>query len=360
MPLITKKEKGLWFREQLMQWHREQNRRALPWKGLKDPYKIWLSEIILQQTRAEQGLPYYHRFVDAYPTILNLAAATEEEVFRHWQGLGYYSRARNLHHTARFIANELAGNFPDSYEGLLKLKGIGVYTAAAIASFAFGLPHAVVDGNVVRVLSRFCGIDLQPQSTEGKKKFAQTANNFLDTFAPGAYNQAIMDHGATVCTPVSPACERCPVGERCTAFNKGLIHLLPAKAKKAPLKNRYFHYLLFQAPDNTLWVRRRVTDIWSGLYEPFLIEAPGPLDRKGLVRTEAFQGLRLKGELNYEGELVHLLTHQRVTVRFFTFEVPSKEIQMLSSDGIWASRQGLTHYAFPRPLVLFFENKSYF
>lgn len=353
-------DKGQWFREQLMRWHREQNTRAMPWKGLRDPYKIWLSEIILQQTRVEQGLPYYERFVEAYPSVHDLAAAPEDGVFRHWQGLGYYSRARNLHHTAKHVAYDLGGSFPGSYDGLLKLKGVGAYTAAAVASFAFDLPHAVVDGNVVRVLARFCGIGLLPQSTEGKKHFEKTANALLDREHPGTYNQAIMDHGATVCTPVRPHCGRCPVHEKCFAFSEGKIEELPARAKKAALKQRYFHYLLLENARGEIWLRRRTEDIWNGLYEPLLIEAASSLDRRELAACGALLASGSSAIPDYEGELVHLLTHQRVTVRFFSLRIAENQGALLSPDGLWVQRAELSRYAFAKPLVTFFKNKSYF
>jgi A/G-specific adenine glycosylase len=353
-------DKGSWFREQLMQWHREQNTRAMPWKGLRDPYKIWLSEIILQQTRVEQGLPYYERFLTAYPTVHDLAAASEEEVFRHWQGLGYYSRARNLHHTAKVVAYELAGNFPQSYEGLLRLKGIGTYTAAAIASFAFALPHAVVDGNVVRVLARFCGIALPAQSTEGRKHFERTAAALLDTDDPGGYNQAIMDHGATVCTPARPDCEECPVQEKCFAFKERKIDELPVRTRKAALKQRHFHYLILENGERAVWIRRRTEGIWSGLYEPLLIEADNPLDRHALEATGTLQAYGIGNPIEYEGELIHLLTHQRVTVRFFSRLISRTDDAVLPANGVWVPRTDLSRYAMPKPLVTFFENKSYF
>lgn len=343
-----------------MRWHREQNTRTMPWKGLKDPYRIWLSEIILQQTRVEQGLPYYERFVEAYPSVHNLADAPEEEVFRHWQGLGYYSRARNLHHTAKVVAHDLDGAFPNTYDGLRQLRGVGAYTAAAIASFAFELPHAVVDGNVVRVLARFCGIGLLPQSTEGKKRFEKTATALLDAQHPGEYNQAIMDHGATVCTPSRPDCPRCPVQEKCFAFQERKIEELPVRAKKSTQKQRYFHYLILENDRDEIWLRRRTSDIWNGLYEPLLIEADALLDRHGLASTEAAIALQLRGVPEYEGELTHLLTHQRVTVRFFSLHVRDGLSTSLPSDGMWVPRTELSRYAFPKPLVTFFENKSYF
>ena len=343
-----------------MRWHREQNTRSMPWKGLKDPYKIWLSEVILQQTRVEQGLPYYERFLTAYPTVNKLAEASEEEVFRLWQGLGYYSRARNLHQTAKHVAYKLGGVFPRSYEGLLELKGVGTYTAAAIASFAYRLPYAVVDGNVIRVLARYCGIELLPQSGEGKKRFWRTATALLDTEYPGEYNQALMDHGATVCTPARPDCPNCPVQQRCYAFTHGIIEALPARAKKPALKQRYFHYLLLENEHGEFWLRRRTADIWNGLYEPLLIESSNPLDRLALCATDAFQSLFPAAMPEYEGELTHILTHQRVSLRFFSMRVDSTITDALPRDGLWVSHGQLSRFALPRPLVTFFENKSYF
>ncbi len=212
-----------------MLWHKEENTRSLPWKNETDPYKIWLSEIILQQTRAEQGLNYYLNFIKNYPTICDLANAIDDDVFRHWQGLGYYNRCKNMLATARFICEQKNGVFPNDYEEILALKGVGAYTAAAIASFAFGLPHAVVDGNVYRVLARYFGIENAIDSTLGKAKFAQIADELLDKKNPAAYNQAIMDLGATVCTPKNPRCEICPLSKNCVALKSDLIYFFPVK-----------------------------------------------------------------------------------------------------------------------------------
>lgn len=347
------------FTAQLLDWHDHANARSLPWKGVKDPYRIWLSEIILQQTRAEQGLPYYERFLEAYPTVTDLARAPDDEVFRHWQGLGYYNRCRNLLATARHIAFERGGAFPQTFEELLSLKGVGQYTAAAIASFAYNLPQAVVDGNVYRVLARYCGIDTPSDSTEGKRRFQAQADALLDRERPGAYNQAIMDLGATVCTPLAPRCEACPVSERCFARRHGVIGELPVKAKKTAVRQRYFHYLLL-LHEGQLWIRKRSEGIWSNLHEPFLIEAGAALDRRGVAASKAFQGLDLPGDmLEYEGELTHKLTHQTIGVRFFTVRLEARPGWSLES-GNWVSLNDLDRYAFPRVLVLFFEKKSYF
>ena len=261
------------FTTHLLQWA-SQHERHLPWKESKNPYYIWLSEIILQQTRVEQGLPYYLKFVEHYPTVFDLANATEDEVLKDWEGLGYYSRARNLHAAAKYIATELDGHFPDTYDSILKLKGVGPYTAAAIASFAFQLPYAVVDGNVYRVLSRFFGMDTPIDSTIGKKQFANLAQQLLDPTKPDVYNQAIMDFGATWCTPKQAKCNKCPLSEQCAAFQTNRVEKYPIKQKKLKKRTRYFHYLIFNYSGQT-WIEKRAgKDIWQGLYQFPLIELP--------------------------------------------------------------------------------------
>nr|WP_294906970.1 A/G-specific adenine glycosylase [uncultured Lacibacter sp.] len=260
-------DKSNYFRQKLLHWHRTINERELPWKGEKDVYRIWLSEIILQQTRAEQGLKYYERFVNQYPTVQKLAKAPIEEVYKLWEGLGYYNRCRNLHTTAQFIAFELKGKFPSTYETILELKGVGPYTAAAIASFGFGLPHAVVDGNVFRVLSRYFGLDIAIDSTKGKKLFQQLAAECLDTTSPAFYNQAIMDFGATVCKPDLPDCLNCPIKGKCTAFEQQLVNELPVKAKKNKIRSRWFRFYLLMHDGKIAVQKRTGKDIWSNLYE---------------------------------------------------------------------------------------------
>ena len=234
----------------LMKWHRLHNSRQMPWKGEKDPYKIWLSEIILQQTRVEQGLAYYNRFIQHYPTIQQLAAAPDQEVLKLWEGLGYYSRCRNLLLTARLIVKEYKGLFPRDYETLLSLKGVGPYTAAAIASFAYNQPYAVVDGNVLRVLSRFFGLDTAIDTMPGKKQFTGLADEVLDKQYPALFNQAIMDFGATVCKPMAPACIDCPARKDCAAFLTGNVNRLPVKEKTLQRKHRWFYYFIFEHRGN--------------------------------------------------------------------------------------------------------------
>lgn len=356
--ILSDKQGRTAFTKRLLHWHRHHNTRSLPWKGEADPYKIWLSEILLQQTRAEQGLPYYYKFVTAYPTVQALAAAADDEAYKLWEGLGYYARCRNMLATSRQVAVEFGGSFPQSYEGLLRLKGVGPYTAAAIASFAFGLPHAVVDGNVYRVLARYFGITTATDSTEGKKLFQSLADDVLDRRAPAEFNQAIMDHGATICTPALPKCDACPVADACIARRDGLIDLLPVRAKKAAVRPRYFNYLLIHFKDS-VWIHQRSEkDIWQGLYEPLLIESIAPLDRKSLQKQELFRLLKLNEAPEYEGCLSQRLTHQLIHSRFFsiTIEVPLA----CSTDGFWAPLTSLKDYAFPRSLVTFFEKKGYF
>jgi A/G-specific adenine glycosylase len=232
-----------YFTKQLLYWNQTANHRSMPWKGESDPYKIWLSEVILQQTRVDQGRAYYEKFIQAYPTIQDLAKAKDEKVFKLWEGLGYYNRCRNLLHTARHISNHSKGIFPNTYEGLLALKGIGPYTAAAIASFAFNLPYAVVDGNVFRVLARFHGISTPTDTKEGITLFNTLSNQHFAKDQPGAYNQAIMDFGATVCTPSNPDCVACNLSSKCVAFNVNKVNQLPVKIKRITKKKRHFEYV---------------------------------------------------------------------------------------------------------------------
>jgi A/G-specific adenine glycosylase len=348
------------FTAQLMDWHTHTNQRSLPWKSEKDPYKIWLSEIILQQTRAQQALPYYLGFIDAYPGIKNMAAANDNDVFRLWQGLGYYNRCKNMLATARHITEHHAGKFPATFEDIIQLKGIGPYTAAAIASFAFGLPHAVVDGNVYRVLARFFGVEAPYDTTGGKKQFAALAQELLDEKDSAAYNQAIMDLGATVCTPRSPLCNECPLQKKCIAFHGQLIALLPVKSKKQSVRERYFHYLLLKFKDTLLIHKRTGKDIWANLHEPLLIENSQALDTDQLLQHEAFKKNGIEYDAcKYEGETKQRLTHQVIVARFFSFELTKKPTTN-DPDYIWMNSAELKKTAFPKTLVSFLENNLYF
>jgi A/G-specific adenine glycosylase len=257
------------FADKLMDWY-EENKRELPWRDTKDPYRIWVSEIILQQTRVAQGYDYYIRFVRRFPDVFALALAEEDEVMKHWQGLGYYSRARNLHAAARSVME--AGAFPATYEGVRALKGVGDYTAAAICSFAYDMPYAVVDGNVYRVLARWMGIDVPIDSTQGKKIFARMADELMDKRRPALYNQAIMDFGALQCTPASPDCLACPLADSCMALAQGRVDMLPVKQHKTKVSDRFFNYIYVRTGEHTFIRKRTGNDIWKNLYEPLLIE----------------------------------------------------------------------------------------
>ncbi len=349
-----------YFTKQLLQWHKVDNDRSLPWKEEQDPYKIWLSEIILQQTRAEQGLPYYLNFINSYPTIKKLAKAKDEDVFRLWQGLGYYNRCRNMLATARYIAAELDGKFPDNYDDIVSLKGIGPYTAAAIASFGYGLPHAVVDGNVYRVLARYYGIDTPIDSTGGKKEFALLADNLLDKNDSAGYNQAIMDLGATVCKPAAPLCQNCPLQKKCFAFAQGLIKDLPVKSKKLKIKTRYFHYVLF-INNSRLWIHKRTAkDIWQNLYEPYLAEHNSTLDKAHLLKHDSLKSFKLKsGKLISGGTSSQRLTHRIIESHFYIYQLENADTEALQG-GNWVKFEDLNNFAFPKSVVSFLEKKSYF
>lgn len=355
-----KKAHSTYFTNKLMHWHATENNRSLPWKNERDPYKIWLSEIILQQTRAEQGLPYYQNFIKAYPTVDDLARARDEDVFRLWQGLGYYNRCRNMLFSARYIHTELNGRFPDTHEDILSLKGVGAYTAAAIASFAYDLPHAVLDGNVYRVLSRYYGIATAIDSTDGKKEFAALAQELLDTSNSAAYNQAIMDLGATVCTPKSPKCNSCPLQKKCFAYEKGIIQDLPVKSKKLKVKTRYFHYILFIHEGN-IWLKKRTgNDIWQNLHEPFLVEAGKELSKKELLQHADVSYLSLQPrQVIYEGSLSQRLTHRIISSAFYTVHTETKP-DFSGKGGFWLPISELGSYALPKTIVSFIEKKSYF
>ncbi len=309
------------FVQNLLKWNATDNTREMPWKGEKDPYKIWLSEIILQQTRVEQGLGYYHRFVNSYPTVSHLAKASETKVFKLWEGLGYYTRCKNLIASAKFIHEELKDKFPDKYGDILALKGIGPYTAAAIGSFAFNLPYAVVDGNVFRVLSRYFGISIPIDNTEGKKLFSELANDLLDKIQPGIYNQALMDFGAIVCKPKLPLCSNCRLKGHCMAYLKGAVQQLPVKEKSITRKTRWFYYLVI-AFNGEVYVRKRgAKDIWENLYEFVLVETKEELQIENLNFLN-----NIPGKIRFE--IVHIstiykqvLTHQTIKGKFIYLKI---------------------------------------
>ena len=313
---MTEEASQKYFVKNLIRWNRDENTREMPWKGEKDPYKIWLSEIILQQTRVAQGLNYYHRFIAAFPTIQHLANAPENKVFKLWEGLGYYTRCKNLIATAKHISNNLNGKFPDKYQDILSLKGIGPYTAAAIGSFAFGLPYAVVDGNVFRVLARHFGISTPIDSLEGKKVFGNLANELLNQRQPGEYNQAIMDFGAVVCKPQLPLCDSCGLSKNCKAFSTGIVQLLPIKEKTIVKKTRWLYYLQIDYKGNTYVRKRGAHDIWENLYELVLIESDGPAEMNDLSHFKKLLGKNKFKLLHISPVYKHLLTHLTIYGQF--------------------------------------------
>ncbi|PRY07849.1 A/G-specific DNA-adenine glycosylase [Pontibacter ummariensis] len=313
------------FANPLLRWY-GQHRRPLPWRDTTNPYYIWLSEVILQQTRVAQGLPYYQKFVAAYPTVEELAAAPEDEVLRLWQGLGYYSRARNMHHTAQVVVEQYGGKFPDSYTELIKLKGVGSYTAAAIAAFAFQEQVAVLDGNVFRVLARVFGIADDIAAPTSRKVFQKLADELVPAHAPDTYNQAIMEFGAIQCTPVMPDCLFCPLQQSCFAFNHGMVQELPVKSKAKAARPRYFHYLVLQHQGQYYLRKRLEGDIWQGLYDFYLYES----ESKDLVLETLLEELQQAG-LEVHKSLMqppqkdykHVLSHQKITARFYQIKLES-------------------------------------
>lgn len=296
----------------------------MPWKGEKDPYKIWLSEIILQQTRVEQGLAYYNRFITTFPTVHHLAKAPETKVFKLWEGLGYYTRCKNLIATAKYISTDLKGKFPGTYEDILLLKGVGPYTAAAIGSFAFNIPKAVVDGNVFRVLSRYFGVDKPIDSTDGKKLFSLLAASLLDKKKPGIYNQAIMDFGAVICKPQLPLCSECLLKKNCIAFNENRVSVLPVKEKFIKKKSRWFYYLIAEYKGYQYVRMRGPNDIWENLYEFILIEEEGPLEIDKLFLSRKIKTLlgSVKTDVISVSEVYkQQLTHQTIYGQFILLKL---------------------------------------
>ena len=325
------------FSNQLVLWYLS-NKRDLPWRATVNPYKIWLSEIILQQTRVDQGMSYYLKFIENFPTINELASASEEQVLKLWQGLGYYSRARNLHFSAKYIVYELNGEFPLTYNELIKLKGVGDYTASAIASICFNEATAVVDGNVYRVLSRYFGINTTINSTKGIKEFKQLAQQLLDSKNSGTHNQAVMEFGARMCKPQNPECETCPLSNSCVALDKKLIKELPVKEKKITIKKRYFNYLVIQTEDNRTKIVKRNKGIWINLYEFPLIETQSEIEENQLIEHEKFEDLfeniSTSIKLFNKDIIVHKLSHQHIYTKFWVVNTQSSEDFTLSWDTI--------------------------
>ena len=343
---LNEQKKGASFAEALLRWNRYDNNRQMPWKGEKDPYKIWLSEIMLQQTRVEQGLNYYQKFIESFPDVHALAAAPEAKVFKVWEGLGYYSRCRNLISTARFISQDLNGIFPKTYEDILALKGVGSYTAAAIGSFAYNLPYAVLDGNVFRVLSRIFGVDVPIDSTQGKKTFSELAQTILPQTRAGEYNQAIMDFGAMICKP-SPLCDDCFFNNQCTAYREGKQQLLPVREKKTVLKKRWLNYFIVQCGKEALIQQRLEKDIWHGLHQFVLIETKKGCKTKQLEclfrQQYGLEDYSMVGDWKTQQHL----SHQSVCFHFLHLRLKRKK----KVEGYrWTQLADLKELAFPRAL----------
>ncbi|MCE3280368.1 MAG: A/G-specific adenine glycosylase [Bacteroidetes bacterium] len=340
-------------------WY-QQNKRDLPWRNTNDPYMIWLSEIILQQTRVDQGMSYYIKFAESFPSVNDLAKADEEKVMKLWQGLGYYSRARNLHAAAKTVKAEYKGKFPSAYETILSLKGIGEYTAAAIASFAFNKPHAVVDGNVYRVLSRVFGIETPIDSTNGKKEFLQLANELLNKKEPALHNQAIMEFGALQCKPQNPDCSVCPLNMHCYAFAKKQVNELPVKSKKTKVRDRFFNYIVLTNKESTIINKRTDKDIWTNLYDFPLIETPMGVAEPDLIVSSEWK--KLVGKNKYvlravSPEYKHVLSHQKIYARFWEIEC-AKDLSNFKPDAaIIIKKKDLQKYAVPRLIENYLERK---
>lgn len=345
------------FPKKLIKWYNI-NHRNLPWRGIKDPYKIWLSEIILQQTQVNQGLAYYLKFVKNYPKVKDLAQASVDEVMKHWQGLGYYSRARNLHETAKNIVIKYKGLFPKTYVEIRELKGVGDYTAAAIASLAYDLPHAVVDGNVYRVLSRVFGVDLPIDSGEGKKYFQNLANELLPQKEAAIYNQAIMEFGALYCRPVNPDCENCIFNAKCVAFAKQTVSELPFKSKKTKVTDRWFNYVLFQYQNSIYISKRHKKDIWQGLYEFYLIETNKKQKPDALLNSKEFKEIISAKNIvvrSVSHEYKHILSHQNLHTIFYIIQLK----QPLKTKLLKMVNIGSIHkFAFPRLIEKYLKDEN--
>ena len=335
------------FSEILLKWNKENNERKMPWKGEKDPYKIWISEIILQQTRVEQGLKYYANFIRTFADIDELACAADQKIYKAWEGLGYYIRCGNLIETARHISRNLNGKFPQRYEEIKKLKGVGSYTASAIASFAFNEPYAVVDGNVFRVLSRIFSIDKPIDSTQGKLFFGRLANELLDEQNPALYNQAIMDFGAIICKPI-PVCQNCPFNKHCKAFKNHRVLSLPIKSKKLNIRKRWFNYIMFEYKGKLAIRQRNGKDIWNNLFEFMLIESNLKLDKRGVLKEIKEKGwLKDAFEITSYAEIFRQqLSHQLIEGQFTRIQLHQKPALM--ENVVWVKKAEIRNYAFPK------------
>ena len=354
-------DQSAFFAESILKWHYD-NPRALPWKETDDPYKIWLSEIILQQTQVVQGIPYYNRFVSKYPTVHDLASATEDEILNDWQGLGYNSRARNLHRAAITVAEELGGYFPDNYNGLLELHGVGPYTAAAIASFAYGERVPVIDANVIRILCRFLGIDELPSKASVRKLMISFLSDAISECNPADFNQAIMNFGALVCTPRRPSCTVCPIRDQCYAARLDIAEELPVKPNRKPRRDRFFHYLVIADGEGLVLKKRQENDIWRGMYDFPVIETSNDQlihdsDRAAILKGMA-EGLDL--ELRTTSTDSQVLSHQRIHCIFY--ECPANNLMKmpLGPGYVFVPFKNLHTFAVPKVIDCYFKANSIF
>lgn len=347
------------IKEELVYWY-EKNKRDLPWRNTKDPYRIWISEVILQQTRVEQGLNYYHNFIETFPNVAVLAKATENEVLKAWQGLGYYSRARNLHAAAKDIVENFEGKFPNSHADVLKLKGIGPYTAAAITSIAYNLPYAAVDGNVTRVLSRIFDIEIAINTAKGKKKINTIANQCLSIDKPGTYNQAIMELGAMVCKPRNPNCENCPLLFKCLAQKNKTTTLRPVKLKAKPPAQRYMDYAVLESETHLVFKKRTNDDIWKGLHDFVVVEGVKKPFANHIAKEVEKQIPEIKlisKPRHYHKQYIHVLSHQRITGRFWHFKI--NEIVKNNSVYFSVPKQEVEQLAVSRLIHKYLEEFKY-
>jgi len=366
-PGKTFKNRGMDFTSQLIRWY-NRNKRDLPWRKTGDPYLVWVSEIILQQTQVVQGLDYYNRFIARYKDVVALSRASEDDILKLWQGLGYYTRARNMLATAREIMEKYGGRFPETCHELISLKGIGEYTAAAILSFCFNKAYAVVDGNVMRILARYMGIDTPVNTAKGKKEIGEIAARMIPSDRPGLFNQAVMEFGARQCIPRRPLCRQCIVHDRCRAYLEDRVHSLPVRKSKAPLKNRYFNYLVFRVTgDEPLILLRKRTsdDIWKNLYDFPLVEAeqlmgarkrPDNAILNTFIKTEGIRVTMAAVSPVYN----HVLSHRHIQARFFILQVDKMPL-LKAGDLQFIATGKLAGYPVPKLIETFMaEYRTFF
>ena len=344
----------------LINWYNK-NKRDLPWRNTNDPYLIWLSEIILQQTRIEQGLSYYQKFAENYPDVASLAKTKEDDVLKLWQGLGYYSRARNLHKAAKQIITEFSGKFPSDYHSIKSLKGVGDYTAAAISSFAYNLKYPVVDGNVFRFLSRYFGVDTPIDTSAGKKEFTGLAENVMQTAPPAIFNQAIMEFGSRQCRPSNPDCENCPLNISCVSFKNKIVNLFPVKKNKTKIRNRFFNYLVI-SQKNTLYFKKRIEkDIWEGLHDFPLIETKNRINESGIIKSDewkkTFDGRRVTLH-SISPEYKHVLSHQLIFAKFYEVTIEKPLIKQPAIAWKKVKGNSVKKYAVPKLIQNYLETRE--